>query len=59
MRIIFLSLRLCKDVLGSRENEVKKLREQGAWGQKIKGAKESILGSREQRILSISSNNFT
>ena len=46
-------------VLGSGENGVKKFREQGAWGQIDQGAKESILGSREQRILGISSNNFT
>ena len=38
-------------VLGSGKNGVKIIREQGA--------KESILGSREQRILGISSNNFT
>ena len=48
-------------VLGSGENGVKNLgsREHGdkkTWEQ---GGKESILGSREQRILVISSNNFT
>ncbi len=31
-------LRLCKGVLGSGENGVKKYREQGAWGQKDQGA---------------------
>ncbi len=39
------------NTLGNREHGVKKSREQGA--------KEIILGSREQRILDISSNNFT
>ncbi len=36
-------LRLCKGVLGSGENGVKKIREQGAWGKKDQGA-----GSKEK-----------
>ena len=38
-------------VLGSGENGVQKYKEQGAWDQKDQGAKESNLGSREQKIL--------
>ncbi len=43
-------------VLGSGESGVKRVRKQGAWGQKeqVVVSKESILGSREHRILGIS-----
>ena len=41
-------MRLCKGVLGSRENGVKYFREQGAWGQKVQGAGSKGNHFREQ-----------
>ena len=52
-------MRLCKGVLGSGENGVEYFREEGAWGQKDQGAGSKGKYFREQRILGISSNNFT
>ena len=41
-------LRLCKGILGSGENGVKRFREQGAWGQKDQGAGSKEKFFREQ-----------
>ncbi len=41
-------MRLCEGVLGSGENGVKILREQGAWGQKDQGAGSKAKYFREQ-----------
>ncbi len=48
-------------VLGSGENGVKRIREQGAWGQKEQGAGSKGKYFREQGAedLGIPSNNFT